>query len=148
MARQVFSGEGADGNFLGWWERPLSGFGWLLYLFIVVVQSWSHVPLFACLWTAAWQAPLSSTVSWSWFPLGLTGLISLLSKGLPRVFSSTTIDAFKPWLLYTIVKTHLTEQSRATYLLLCQLNFNKEKQSPFVSYGIYPCFNNLLPPIL
>ena len=27
----------------------------------------------------------------SWFPLGLTGLISLLSKGLSRVFSSTTI---------------------------------------------------------
>ena len=26
-----------------------------------------------------------------WFPLGLTGLISLLSKGLTRVFSSTTI---------------------------------------------------------
>ena len=25
-----------------------------------------------------------------WFPLGLTGLISLLSKGLPKVFSSTT----------------------------------------------------------
>ena len=27
-----------------------------------------------------------------WFPLGLTGLISLLSKGLWRVFSSTTIQ--------------------------------------------------------
>ena len=26
------------------------------------------------------------------FPLGLTGLISLLSKGLSRVFSSTTIQ--------------------------------------------------------
>ena len=26
-----------------------------------------------------------------WFPLGLTGLISLLSKGLSRVFSNTTI---------------------------------------------------------
>ena len=26
-----------------------------------------------------------------WFPLGVTSLISLLSKGLPRVFSSTTI---------------------------------------------------------
>ena len=26
-----------------------------------------------------------------WFPLGLTGLMSLLSKGLSRVFSSTTI---------------------------------------------------------
>ena len=29
--------------------------------------------------------------SQSWFPLGLTGLISLLSKGLSRVFFSTTI---------------------------------------------------------
>ena len=28
---------------------------------------------------------------WGWFPLGLTGLISLLSKGLSRVFSSTTV---------------------------------------------------------
>ena len=27
-----------------------------------------------------------------WFPLGLTGLISLLSKGLPRVFSNTTVQ--------------------------------------------------------
>ena len=27
----------------------------------------------------------------SWFPLGLTGLISLLSKGLSRVFSSTSV---------------------------------------------------------
>ena len=29
--------------------------------------------------------------SQGWFPLGLTGLISLLSKGLSKVFSSTTI---------------------------------------------------------
>ena len=28
----------------------------------------------------------------AWFPLGFTGLISLLSKGLSRVFSSTTIQ--------------------------------------------------------
>ena len=27
-----------------------------------------------------------------WFPLGLTGLISLLFKGLPRVFSNTTVQ--------------------------------------------------------
>ena len=27
-----------------------------------------------------------------WFPLGLTGLISLLSKGLPRVFFNTTVQ--------------------------------------------------------
>ena len=30
-----------------------------------------------------------------WFPLGLTGLLSLLSKGLSRVFSSTTIQKHK-----------------------------------------------------
>ena len=30
-----------------------------------------------------------------WFSLGLTGLISLLSKGLSRVFSSTTVQEFK-----------------------------------------------------
>ena len=29
-----------------------------------------------------------------WFPLGLTGLISLRSKGLSRVFSSTTTKSF------------------------------------------------------
>ena len=30
-----------------------------------------------------------------WFPLGLTGLISLLSKGLSRIFSSTTINTHR-----------------------------------------------------
>ena len=30
-----------------------------------------------------------------WFPLGLTGLISLLSKGLSRVFSSTTFQKYQ-----------------------------------------------------
>ena len=120
---------------------------------IVVVQSLSHVQLFATPWTAACQASLSFTitqsflklmsiesvmpsnhlilcrpflllpsvfprvfsrVSWffascgqsigasvsasvlpvniqGWLLLGLTGLISMLSKGLSTVFSSTTI---------------------------------------------------------
>ena len=38
---------------------------------------------------------LASVLSMSvqgWFPLGLTGLISLLSKGLSRVFSNTTFQ--------------------------------------------------------
>ena len=30
-----------------------------------------------------------------WFPLGLTGLISLLSKGLSKVFSNTTVQKHK-----------------------------------------------------
>ena len=121
----------------------------------VVIQSLSCVQLFVILWIATPQAPLSSTVPWSWlrcmsiesvmlsnyrfccccfsfylqsfpasrsfpesqlfasgghsigasasssvlsvnvqcwFPLGLIGWISLQSKGLSRVFSSTTIQ--------------------------------------------------------
>ena len=121
---------------------------------LTVVQSLSHVWLFATPWTAACQTSLSFTISLSllrlmsiesvmpsnhlilccplllpsvfpsirvfssdqffasgdqsigalasasilptntqdWFPLGLTSLISLQSKGLSRVFSSTTIQ--------------------------------------------------------
>ena len=33
----------------------------------------------------------------SWFPLGLTGLISLHSKGLSRVFSNTTVQKHQFW---------------------------------------------------
>ena len=124
----------------------------------VVVQLLSSVQLFLSSWTAAHQASLSFTVSWSllqlvsielvmpfhhllfvvpysfcpqsfpasrtftvswlfasggqsigasasawvlpmsvqdWFPLGVTGLISLLSKGLSRVFFSTTIQKYQ-----------------------------------------------------
>jgi len=131
---------------------------WLWYppqlcLLVVVVQSLSCGPLFVSPWTAACQASLSFTVSWSlfklmstesvmlsnhlilccplllllsvfpririfsiesallirwpkelqlqhqsfpvsiqiWFPLGWTGLISLQSKGISRVFSRTTV---------------------------------------------------------
>ena len=125
-----------------------------IYIYIVVVQSLSHVWLFVTPWTVACRASLSFTISWSllklpsiesvmssnhlilccpllflpsifpitrifsnesalgigwpkywsfslesilpmhiqdWFPLGLTGLISLQSKGLSRVFSNTTV---------------------------------------------------------
>ena len=117
-------------------------------LMIVVVHSLSHVWFFVTPWTAACQASLSFTITWSlfklmsielvmasnrllllpyfpasgsfpmsqflasggqsiwasasalvlpmniqdWFPLGLTGLISLQFKGLSRLFSSTTVQ--------------------------------------------------------
>ena len=72
----------------------------------------SSVALFFCLqsFPVSWSFPVSqhftsgsqSTGAYtsasvlpmniqSWFPLGLTGLISLMSKGLSRVFSSTTV---------------------------------------------------------
>ena len=64
----------------------------------------------------------------SWFPLGLTGLISLKSKGLSRVFSSTTIwkhwlSAFFGCLLYglTLTSTHDYWKNHSfDYMDLCQ----------------------------
>ena len=42
-----------------------------------------------------------------WFPLGWTGQISLLSKGLLRVFSSTTVQNFSGWTLTNSYPTEL-----------------------------------------
>ena len=124
----------------------------------IVVQALSHIRLFATPWTAALQASLPFTISWSllklmpiesimpsnhlilcrplfflpsafpasgsfpvsqlfpsggqriavsvsasvlpmniqaWFPLGWPSLISLLSKGLSRVFSITTVQKYQ-----------------------------------------------------
>ena len=41
----------------------------------IVVQSLSHVQLFATPWTAAWQASLSFTISWSLLKLMSIGLV-------------------------------------------------------------------------
>ena len=41
-------------------------------------------------WSFSFSIILPKNIQ-GWFPLGLTGLISLLSKGLSRVFSSTTV---------------------------------------------------------
>ena len=45
-------------------------------------------------WSKYWSFSFTSVLPVNiqdWFPLGLTGLISLLSKGLSGVFSSTTV---------------------------------------------------------
>ena len=41
-----------------------------------------------------------------WFPLGLTGLISLKSKGLSRVFSSTTIQSINSSAFFMVQLSH------------------------------------------
>ena len=40
---------------------------------------------------SAWASVLPKN-TWDWFPLGLTGLISLVSKGLSSIFSNTTVQ--------------------------------------------------------
>ena len=44
-----------------------------------------------CIGASALASVLALNIQ-NWFPLGLTGLISLLSKGLSRVFSNTTVQ--------------------------------------------------------
>ena len=48
-----------------------------------------------------------------WFPLGLTGLVSLQSKGLSRVFSNTTVQKHQ----FFGCKLSLWSNSRNTWLL-------------------------------
>ena len=63
-----------------------------------------------------------------WFPLGLTGLISLQSKGLSRVFSSTTIQKHQffgaqPSLCVQLSHPYMTtEKTIALSRQTCQCN--------------------------
>ena len=98
-----------------WWFHPtiLSS----VILFSSRLQSFSAPGSFlmSCLFAAGGQSiGASASVSvlpmniQDWFPLGLTGLISLLSKGLSRVFSSPTVQSHQFSFLYgpTLISVH------------------------------------------
>ena len=53
--------------------------------------SWLFVSAGQSIGASALASVLSMNIQ-DWFPLGLTGLISLQSKGLSRVFSNTTVQ--------------------------------------------------------
>ena len=56
---------------------------------VVVVQSLSHVPLFATPWTVEHQAPLSFTISWSLLKFMSTeaAILSVSSSVAPSPFA-------------------------------------------------------------
>ena len=70
------------------------------------------------------SAPVLPMNIWGWFPLGLTGLISL--QGLSRVFSSTTIQSINSVALSFLYSPTLTsihdywKNHRFDYTDLCQ----------------------------
>ena len=64
---------------------PVSGYFPVSWLFTSGGQSTG-------VWTSASVLPM---IIQDWFPLGLTGLMSLLSKGLSGVFSSTTVRKYQ-----------------------------------------------------
>ena len=74
----------------------LNWLGPLLQIFVVVVQSLSHVRLFVTPWTAACQASLSITISRS--VLKLMSIESMLSNHLSN-FSSTTVESISSLVL-------------------------------------------------
>ena len=69
-----------------------------LYLLLSIFSSirvFSNEPALHIRWPKYWASASASVLPMSiqgWFPLGLTGLITLLSKGLSRFFSSTTVQ--------------------------------------------------------
>ena len=48
-------------------------------------------------WSFSFLASVFPVIIQDWFTLGLTGLISLQSKGLSRVFSNTTVQKHHSW---------------------------------------------------
>ena len=65
----------------------------------------------------------------AWFPLGLTGWISLLSKGLSRVFSNTTVQKHQffstqlsLWSISHIFNSHLCYVSSVIQWWLCSVS--------------------------
>ena len=60
------------------------------------IRVFSNELVFHIRWPMFGASALSSVLPMNihgWFPLGLTGLISLLSKGLSRVFFSTSLES-------------------------------------------------------
>ena len=59
------------------------------------IRVFSNESSLRIMWPKYWSSTLASALPMNiqdWFPVGLTGLIPLQSKGLSRVFSSTTIQ--------------------------------------------------------
>ena len=69
------------------------------------------------------SASVLSMTIWDWFPLGLTGSISLQSKGLSRVFSNTTFQKHH-WLYGSL-------SAKWCLCFLIQSSFPSKKQVSF-----------------
>ena len=78
-----------------------------------------------CIGVSVWASDQPKNIQ-GWFPIGLTGLISLQSKGLSRVFSNTTVQKHQffgaqPFLWSTLTSLHdYWKKHRFDYTDLCQ----------------------------
>ena len=69
-----------------------------------------------------------------WFPLGLTGLISFLSKGLSRVFSNTTVQKHQ----FFMGMQNGTATLEDSLAISCKLNILLTYGPAITFLGIYP----------
>ena len=84
---------------LSWWSHPIISSSVNLFSFCLQSFPASGSSPKSQLFTSGGQSTGASASGSvlpmnikGWFPLGLTGLISMLSKGLSRVFSNTTVE--------------------------------------------------------
>ena len=84
-----------------------------------------HQDLFQCQYFASGDQSIRVSASASvlqiniqdWFPLGLTGLISLQYKGLSRVFSNTTVQKYQRSTFFIVQLSHPYMTTRKTIAL-------------------------------
>ena len=119
-------------------------------IMVLVFFDWSVLHKLTKAWVA-WVLPMNIE---HWFPLGSTGLISLLSKGLSKVFTSTTVQKnqsigaqsslwsnshIHTWPLETIALTRQTFTCKAMSLLFNMLSrlvkaFLSRSKHPLISW--------------
>ena len=92
---------------------------WILPSIRVFAMNWLFVSGGQSFGTSASASVLPMKIQ-GWFPLGLTGWISLLSKGLSRVFSSTTIQSSLRSAFFMIQLSHQYMTTGKTLALTTQ----------------------------
>ena len=86
-------------------------------------------------WPKNWSFSFSSVLSMNiqgWFPLGLTCLISLMSKGLSSVFSNSNSKASILWrsVFFMVQVSHLYVTTEKNYSLIIWTFVNKVMSLP------------------
>ena len=93
----VFCGVSSTSCLLSWWCHLIISSFWRLSFCQQSFPASGSLPMSWLFTSGGWSIGAFTSASvllvniQGWFPLGLTGLIPLLSKGLSRIFSNTTV---------------------------------------------------------
>ena len=92
-------------------SHPLSSLSVLFPSLFLSITVFSTESALRIRWPKDWSFSFSTSFSLSneysdWFPLGLTGLISLQSKGLSRFFSNTTVQNLQCSAFFMVQLSH------------------------------------------